>query len=194
MTDWCLTEIAFYAESKKGQKQLTDFYDKLIGFENSRRFSDVGKTFGLSEEDFEKMCLRGLIYPGGVFCDEDAGCVYVDTETACGPQNDIWDELIRRFFPELKYVYIAEERECDVYINTDTKGRFFKHKYMFDYDYEGGCEQKYFNSEEELLEFGNSLFGSSAASFEELCKAGREWEEADEFVRRWVNIHEFEPE
>lgn len=31
----------------------------------------------------------------------------------------MWDKILEKFYPEITYVFCAEEPECGLYINTD---------------------------------------------------------------------------
>ena len=67
----------------------------------------------------------------------------------------IWERTKRRYWRSVTlqhsvaYVYIAEECGCEVYVNTDTEGRFFSDRYILNYfdvnemEYDDGVMEEY---------------------------------------------------
>ena len=188
MPNWCDTTLAFFSESDS--PQLDELYESLASLLEERdivQFREVAKSFGY-DPDKHEMGLRGELF--GLEEPDENGFMAVYTETAWGPELDIWDALVRDRYPEIQYVFLAEEPGCELFFNSDVEGRYFKTKYSIDYTSESEGDIVYFNTEEELLEFANRLFSSSATTIEGLRDAEEKWEE--ENPDNWASIHAFE--
>lgn len=88
--------------------------------------------------------------------------IFMQTETAWEPQDDVvMDMLDCKECSELDFELLAEEGGNEIYINTDTSGRFFSDRYVLDYDLtdatglvgEGGVgvDREYYSTPESLL-------------------------------------------
>ena len=203
MPNWCSNALAFYQEDG-GSDRMAQFY------------ADISRTFGLmrgekpkhSENpdwaghflkdhgvDVENMYTRGFVQHYEI----DKTHVRIDIETAWGPIPELYDEMAKLY--DLKYVYCAEEPGSEVYINTDSEGRFFVERYYLDsfsvndleIDQESLSkygdalekmedESHYFDSLEDLLDFFKD-FHFRVSTFAGLKK---------KLSKLDVNIYEFE--
>ena len=137
MPNWCSNSIAFYQEDG-GDAVLEAFYTDIerylnyINPETSEHSSWVGNWLEASKINAENLCTRGFF----TNIELNGDHVRVDMESAWAPLPEVWDLMAERY--GLAYVYIAEECGCEVYVNTDTEGRFFTDRYIlnyFDVDY-----------------------------------------------------------
>lgn len=82
-------------------------------------------------------------------------------ETKWGPIIDVWDDILARFFPELKQVTTAEESGCEIFVNTDSSGYFFPERYCVDGSvgnhYTSEMEDPYVRTKEEALGVINAM-------------------------------------
>lgn len=53
-------------------------------------------------------------------------------EDKWAPQVELFDIICKRYDGKLQYVYLAEESGCELFINTDSQGLFYKDKYYLD--------------------------------------------------------------
>lgn len=183
MPNWCSTVYRFYSDTEEGTKQLEQFYERLEkAIEPKRRralVSDFGDgwlgnviletcphylKFTSSDSINCEYNGEGIRFRGSIVdirLDADSKTLDVETETAWEPMPGIWDMILAECgYTDIKYVYQAEEPSCELYINTDTEGRFFSDRYhveVYVHDDFYCNEVCYLSSEEELLEFENQL-------------------------------------
>lgn len=133
------------------------YYNVSIPFETIKTFfEEKNVDFTETLEKYPK-CLRGTLT-----------CLNYDlsitTETDNVPKNEIWDTIISQLYTDsnadisLKYVFRAEECAMDLYINTDTDGRFFDDLYKLEYQFgEDEYEVEYFSGAEDAIDFLKDL-------------------------------------
>ena len=175
MPNWCNNSIAFY--QKDGEKTeaapsylLEAFYTDIQKYQNftepeTGRISNwVGHYLRENRIDTDSMYTRGFFTNCELLDDH----VRIDMETAWAPLPEVYEKMAEKY--GLSYVYIAEECGSEVYVNTDTSGRFFSTRYVincFDVSdlnlepeieakfgkrlWEIGDETMYFDSFEEVL-------------------------------------------
>jgi hypothetical protein len=120
-------------------------------------------------------------------------------ETAWGALPEVWNAMADRY--GLEYVYISEEPGNEVYVNTDTSGRFFTTRYMLDYF---DIEDLELDSETEA-KFGERLreicaetkyydsFNEVMNDFKEFGFAVNQIEELNECLDRFnIRVYEFD--
>ena len=166
MANWCSNVFAIYPrnESDLGKAQLKRLFAQLRkltqidypeGADNHDWYGLLSLMRGKEESEIEA---RGSIDSIQWYDDY----IIIATQTAWEPQDDIvMDMLDCKECSELEYVFIAEEPGCEIYINTDATGRFFRDRYVLDYDFteatgtptEGGvgCDRDYYSTAESLL-------------------------------------------
>lgn len=163
MSNWCVTEFMFYADTEEGKHQLADFAKRLDYAVHNPKSSKELQGFG----DFWlgnvllEFCPDCAKFDGDVFIckykDKDIECrgsisyisqsgdsisgdtldtLYMSTETAWVPMPDMWNVIFLTCnYTDIKYVFQAEEPNDDVFINTDVEKRFFTTYGMADVDF-----------------------------------------------------------
>ena len=126
MANICSTNLAFYSDN---YAQLYALHDRLYCFESQSHTSslvNLATYFGLNPSEYE---LRGEItYVGSLMQD----VFYVDQEDAWAPHVDIWNTILNQY-PDVRFVYMATEPGCGIYINTDAEGRYLSAQYYRDF-------------------------------------------------------------
>lgn len=166
MANWCRNVFAIYSknDSDLGKAQLKRLFAQLRkvtqidypkGTENHNWYGLLSVMRGKDKED---VCARGSI-------DYTQWCgdhILMGTETAWEPQDDVVRDMLDcKECSELAVELFAEEDGNEIFINTDTTGRFFPEKYVLDYDFTSltgevadggvGCDRDYFSDAESLL-------------------------------------------
>ncbi len=166
MANWCSNVFAIYPrnESDLGKAQLKRLFAQL------RKLTQIDYPEGTDNHDWygllsvmrgkeeSEIAARGSI--DNIQWEEDH--IIMQTETAWEPQDDIVRDMLDcKECSELDFVFIAEEGGNEIYINTDDSGRFFRDRYVLDYDLtdatglvgEGGvgCDRDYYSTAESLL-------------------------------------------
>ena len=187
MPNWCSNQIAFYQDDG-GCALLEAFHADIQKYVNYRdpdtgRYSNwAGHWLESNRINPDSVSCRGSFDSCELYSDH----VIIFMETAWGPIPELWEKLAEKY--GLYYVYIAEECGCELYINTDSAGRFFSTKFVLNYfelDYleidaelmseyrdrlkELGEETRYYYDLEEVLQDFEG-FGFHATNLEELNK------------------------
>lgn len=166
MANWCSNVFAIYPtnDSDLGKAQLKRLFAQL------RKVTQIDYPEGTDKHDWygllslmrgkeeSEIAARGSI--DGIRWNDDH--IIVETQTAWEPQDDVVREMLDcTECSELDFVFIAEEPGNEIYVNTDTSGRFFSDRYVLDYDLspatglvgEGGVgdDRDYYSDAESLL-------------------------------------------
>ena len=132
MPNWCSNSIAFYSENNE-VTLLEAFHSDLQKYTNyndhkTGKYSDwVGHWLQSNRIDTEEIYSRGFIES----CELYPDFVRVGMTTAWDSTPEIWDIMAQKY--SLNYVFISEEPGCEVYINTDSTGRFFGTRFVLNY-------------------------------------------------------------
>lgn len=147
MPNWCSNAMAVY-----GPKDDVVKFVQIVreGIVNAGEYNQLYSTFlaaGFSKEEIDALpdFSRGFyteMHPE-VETDSEGAYAKIYFESAWSPLCDSWDALLRRFFPTLRQVTIADECGCEVYVNTDAEGRFFPDRYNVDACVEGEDGESY---------------------------------------------------
>lgn len=112
----------------------------------------------------------------------------IDYESAWSPMIDGFDYLLRKHYFTLRQVTEAEECGCDVYVNTDERGRWFTDRYILEGD---GFDTEYYDASEEseLCSRAAELIGEEGLAF-------GSFEEVEGYIEHhdlpsWMAVHEF---
>ena len=173
MANICLTDIAIYGNDTK---RLTDLYYYLSRY--------VGKWEDqLTGYPIEGVCCEGKIHAIEYSFD---GVIYLFLEDHWCPQTQWLDYVLKRYpgYPGIQYVYMAEEPNGDLFINTDTEHRYFKVKARVHIGFEGDTLDGYVENDAELLPTVCKLLEKE---FDTL-------EEAEAYISEhdgWLEINEF---
>ena len=96
------------------------------------------------------------------------------TETAWQPPFELL-KLIQKVYPSLQYFFSAEGDDWDAYLTNDEGGRFFTARYVLDME----PDIEYFDTIEEACAHLSAFIGRPVAdSWEALCEAAEEWNDA----------------
>ena len=121
----------------------------------------------------------------------------MSTHTAWTYMNEMWDEILTKYYPSISYVFIAEEPGSEIYVNTDLEGSIYPQRFYVDfklppkYDCNSGF---YADNEEDLISRFNSIFHRKFESIqqceEELQKEFRKKEYRNKGY--FIKINKFE--
>ena len=129
MPNWCNNSIAFY-QADGGNDMLDAFYADI---KKCRDYKDpatgkssdwIGYWLESNRVDTDTIYSRGFLS----WCEMYSNYVHVDMETAWAPLPEVYSIMAKKY--NLSYVYIAEEPGSEIYVNTDSEGRFFATRYM----------------------------------------------------------------
>lgn len=146
MPNWCSNRFVIFGDKDEVLKCYLNWRSYLSEkppfkpIENSWNNNWIGNLFrgeGWSEVEVISgtiACRGGVDYLELQGDDEDGEDMRIclDTETAWGPNYDDMIKLIGRNYNSLDLVMQSEEPGCEVYINTDTDGKYFTEKYMIE--------------------------------------------------------------
>ena len=203
MPNWCDTVVAIYGNSEN----VLSMYDTIKTLCNNE--SRVENGFGNSWEgnvldaygiDWHAIHCRGEItdyrieYEDG---DKNKPYLLLCQMDAWSPNVDYLDKVIKKAGYDLDLMFIAEEPGSEIYITTDSSGRFLKDKYTIDC-YAGKdmpelglkreesiCE--YFTSEKDVVDY-MAKRGCKYTSWNQIREAFlNNMEDFD-----WLTVEEFE--
>lgn len=194
MPNWCSNRFIIFGNKDEVLKCYLNWCSYLSEkppfkpIENSWKNNWIGNLFrgeGWSEEEIHTgavQCRGGVEYLELQGDDEDGEDMRIclDTETAWNPNYDDMIELIGRNYNSLDLVMVSEEPGCEIYINTDTDGKFFTDKYMIEghvtsvydeYEYFTACD------EDDFVKRVNELTGKSFKSVSEVFACDEDFSE-----------------
>ena len=146
MPNWCDNSIAFYSNDVGGTVLLEALHADIQKYADSKD-SWVGNWLESNRINPASVPCRGSF----ISCELYSDHVIVAIESAWAPLDELYEEIAKKY--DLNYVYIAEESGCEVYINTDTTGRFFSTRFILNY-----FELDYLELDSEmLLTYGERL-------------------------------------
>lgn len=171
MSNLCCTNITF-----KGNKaDIEDLYEKLNSiFKKNQEFNycwlgHVVSAFGLNPN---KIKCRGEIVhiaeevnPWG-----DLFHFEIITETAWMPMTEMWDSIIRKNYSSITYVFLAEDSDEEIHINTDLERDFYRIEYMIKTNMLNDCEEEeeiYCNSSKDVLDYMSQITNMRFSSIKE---------------------------
>ena len=132
MANWCSTSYAFY--NNGNTENFNRFKNAMIKIYKENMFNDTDLWLGKVAEHFG-LYINGNSFPYGLrgwitFVEDRGDHLRVDVQDAWYYHNGIFEMILDNDFSGVDYVMCAEEPGCEVYVNTDTKHRFFKDKYV----------------------------------------------------------------
>lgn len=170
MPNWCMFDAAVYG-SKKELEYLVKRLNDAIDIGNKTKQWHLYCLFEQHGWTKDEILSPHFPYIGGsiegVSPIEKSGDDYyirVAMETRWSPMINGFNKLLGRYL-NLHAVYVAEEPGCEIYINTDTEGRFFNVKYCLD-DYDFGME--YFEDDDELSSYFKATYKKDIPLISEL--------------------------
>ena len=197
MTNWCYSSFSFYADTILGKQQLEDFCDK---FEKAIAFKRQTFVHSFScswlGNIIQYFCPQLLkITREGVFCDYDGRNIEFNGEIVTASQymdsdgnfhfniislnsslSEMWDMILKTCgYSDIKYVYISEDHDRNIFINTDIDHRFYDDKYYLIYclPFESEEFADYCASDKELLKSLNYCIKALSAEYK---RSGQDYE------------------
>lgn len=164
MANWCSNFIAIYKteDSQKAEQELKELYIKIksLGTPSTvysdPHYKDYQDWYGMlgiiGGGNLDDIDCRGNIEDvawnsSTIHCWVE-NWIKIYTTTAWDPQMEIIDLMLEKY-PHLDYKYESEECGNEIYINTDTEGKYFNERYVVDYDLSkvipGCCDTEYFS-------------------------------------------------
>lgn len=180
MPNWCSTSIMFdgeIEEIKRFREELESIIKGPAKMANSFGDGWLGDIVIHYGYGWKEVPCRGEVSYIGDLEDQDNGFgnFMITTTTAHAPLIETWDLVISNY-SEIDYVYIAEEPGCQVFINTDTEGVYFKERYRVDVEIPKeifGKKHQYIvalQTEEELLILFKKITGQEFESHDQIEK------------------------
>lgn len=198
MPNWCSTTFKFYSDNTE---QITDFYNRIIEFTSheSKTRNDFGKKWlGNIIEGFNLEKVENIRYRGWIdICDKTENSFSLYTETAWVPMTRMWNVIIEKYYPDIRYVFEAEECGNQLFVTSDADGEYFTNRYKLDCHIEktDSYFEEYFETAEDVIEAVNRIFrfnGSeklkAVEQIAELAKTFNSNVSSDD----WLYVYEFE--
>lgn len=127
---------------------------------------------------------RGWVYSEASIIYEEATkkrpeCIKIEYESKWSPCDEFWDFGLEPY-KSLHEATIGEEPGCEVYINTDTTGKFFPERYIIDMCLEGISKYddkyhvpdeyyiEYYENKKQVVKDMNKFFGKSFVTFKDV--------------------------
>lgn len=181
MANICDTTIQFGGDDDS----LVDLFTKLVNLSAKEIYDlkNIVDAFGVTPDDAEE-AIRGHIED----IDEHAYRLYQSDRWT--PHIEVWTAICKQYYNDkIWFVYKAEEPGSDIYINTDTNGLYFPEKYVCDYSTNDNGDVRYFENEEEIIDWLKFEFGLEVSDISEA-----EEEFVERFPDGFLTIGEFQPE
>ena len=184
MANICLNYVTLF-EQNDDQIKLKRAYEKLLAAyeETQNEFGDVNLLGLLEALWVDSKKIHGLdarswiTYMDLQTNDSEIEGIILDIESAWTPCEDALALLCKTLGRTFKFVFVAEEPGCEVFVNTDTEHRFYTDIYNVEIYAESEEEgiisevfhiQEYDHSEEECLNYIHFLSGLKYSSIEDL--------------------------
>lgn len=138
MPNWCWNQTVFYGDKEK-QKEIYNKIENEVksGWPHIDLFL---KELGCTEEELNKeFAVRAHINGISLLKNGELELCY---ESAWGAINEVIDEILEKYQPQIEQVTLAEETGCDVFLNTDIEGKYFTEHYYLDLTITGEDESR----------------------------------------------------
>lgn len=186
MPNWCYTNYVFVGE----EKEIKDLHDKIKSLDEMNEplvESDFGKNWlgclvSLFGGDWEKIYCRGTLY----CLQMQDNTMTVDTETAWGPMNEVWNFICSQY-KSIGYYYYAEESGNCYYATNDVSGQFFPDRYIVEQCSSG---TELYVKEADLYEDISERVGTTVNSKESMELAIEAFNESLEDEDDEISVHE----
>ena len=164
MANYCQIQIVFYSHKAK---IIKDLWRKI---NNYMRFSTTRMVYGfLLEEGYTPKKAAFLTGKDNYFvrCNKyvilNKNLAYLKIETASAWEvetNVFYEYICDKYAGQVDMVYLAQEQDSKVFINTDATGFYFWKKYKINhFDLENGdCITKYFRDWNSLCQYVQTEF------------------------------------
>lgn len=147
MAEYCYTNYIFYSDEEESLKAFRSNIQELSSKCSDRLCNIANVVLGSSNPLVSEIggtieCISSI----------EGNAFQIDVETKYTPDPRIWDEILKAY-PDIRYVYRAEEPEFGVFINTDSSGKYFPEKYYAALiQDEEVVSEDYFETESDLLD------------------------------------------
>lgn len=140
MANTCTTYIRFYSSNREMIDRMLQKFDELYDADETlgnpcgsfRNYVDAFFT----QEEADRIDCRGSVTYLQSSTDESGGHYgfYMDTESAWTGRLEIWNAIVKRYYPEVKISYAAEEPGCDYFVCWDETedGAYNNYDYYID--------------------------------------------------------------
>ena len=135
MPNWCSTKFTFYGnkdEIIKFHDRLNRILDGIDHTPNEFGVLWLGNILIDYGFDWEDAPCRGNAddLADDVIIEGDEAYFGLNVTSAWVPLTEMWDLIIKKEYPSIKYVHLAIEPGLGIFINTDTSGKYFTEKYL----------------------------------------------------------------
>ncbi len=187
MPNWCLNDLQISRSIDDGgveylydliQKWQDTGSEKRYGNDSLALLAERGLGIDLNVEDYPCRGSVNSLEP------EDEETLRLVTETAWGPLNDIWVDLIRKYIPGSRFYYTAEESGMGIYLSNNPD---YKNKYCLD-SWNDSVESMFCCDKEDIYYAYEDLFKESpkkGMSVDDVIKAINETYGDQIFIHEW---------
>ena len=151
MANYCSNCIAFYGNDL-GKLEA---FRKLMDGESKSIRNFVIKCGYSEEETYSFTDGRDTFVevPDVVSKDNTSYYFIIQTESAWSPNVEVFSKVIEeRYDNKIDFVHCSEEPGFEIYVNTDTEGRFFSDQYHLDFCINGNCVMEYYSTFKDVIE------------------------------------------
>jgi len=167
MPNWCYTNYAFKGKGlDKFKNSILPILDEASRENGCNYFlGDLLDKYNISQDSemIKGYGCRGWIY----YYEDNDDWLSIDVEDAWCPHTEVFDAILTKF-PDVDYVYLAEEPCEDIFINTDTSGDYFEIRYRVVVEVDDFRDEHYFKNIEEVNEYLKRV--KKENNFEELVE------------------------
>jgi len=206
MPNWCITDFTFEGKKEeiiKFHKRLNKIIEKESTVDNDFGkgwLGDIVIDFGYHYNDVR---CKGEIqdgFIGEVVVNGDIAFFSFSTETAWAPMFEMWDLILPKEYPSIRYVYLATEPGQRLYINTDTERKYYNVEYLLELFLPSNVlgkvvdEYEFCANRDEVLEKVYKIVGKRLDTIDEALSYLEDLaEESGEELDSYIKIVKFEP-
>ena len=151
MANHCSNCIAFYGNALD---KLENF--RMLMNDKCEFIRDFAMKCGYSEEEtfrFTDGRDTFVEVPDVVSKDDTSYYFIIKTESAGTPNVEVFTKILEeRYNDQIDFVHCSVEFGSEIYVNTDTSGRFFSDQYHLDFCINGEYVMEYFSTFKEVVE------------------------------------------
>ncbi|MBO5168030.1 MAG: hypothetical protein J6B49_02905 [Phascolarctobacterium sp.] len=151
MANHCSNCIAFYGNDLDKLENFRTLMDDKCEF-----IRDFAMKCGYSEEEtFRFTDGRDTFVEVSDVVNRDDTSYYfiIQTESAGTPNVEAFSKILEeRYSNQIDFVYCSVEPGSEIYVNTDTNGRFFSDQYHLDFCINGEYVMEYYSIFKEVVE------------------------------------------
>lgn len=171
MANFCSNSIVFYSKDKQ---KLSVFLRKIYAAFDSQGsgiynlmvlhgYKDREILNSIDKRDCFTFCDSKLR------TDKDIYSFQVDEESAWVPHMEVFRKILRQKYGNaIRMVFLSEECGNDIYINTDTEGKYFTERYKVECSHGKEYKDEYFSEYSDLIRFVNEEYGTDLTEFDDV--------------------------